>query len=434
MNIKNKFSGLRDFFILWSSQAVSELGTAMTNFALIIWVYSQKGTASSITFLTLCSFLPTIVFRFIAGAIADRWNKKRIMLLADLMAACGTATIFILYSLSALQVWHIYIINFLLSFMNAFQSPASYVATSLLVPKEHYLKVSGLQSFSGSVITILAPALGSSLLAFGGIPMVLAVDLVSFAVAFVTLLIFIKIPDIIRSTEEVPDSFLKSCMAGINYLREHPVLLRLILFFSVINFLAKAGNDGMMSVFILGRAGGSQKALGMAEAAVSLGILAGSMLVTFVKPPENKTRVIFISCILTFLLGDVMLSLTPSLPYWVVSAFVSYIPVAVLGANLNVVMRTHVPIEMQGRVFSARDTLQNITIPLGLFLGGVLADHVFEPFMCRPSPLQQALTIFFGAGKGSGIALMFFTVGMIGFIVSIAALKNPLYQSLNDNE
>ena len=133
-------------------------------------------------------------------------------------------------------------------------------------------------------------------------------------------------------------------------------------------------------------------------------------------------------------MGDVTLSLTPSLPYWIVSAFVSYIPVAVLGANLNTVMRTHVPIEMQGRAFSARDTLQNITIPLGLFLGGVLADHVFEPFMCRPSTLQQALAIFFGAGKGSGIALMFFTVGMIGFIVSIAALKNPLYQSLNDNE
>lgn len=115
MKIKNKYSGLRDFFILWSSQAVSELGTAMTNFALIIWVYSQEGTAFSITFLTLCSFLPTILFRFIAGAIADRWNKKRIMLLADLMAACGTLTVLILYSLSALQVWHLYVINFLLS-------------------------------------------------------------------------------------------------------------------------------------------------------------------------------------------------------------------------------------------------------------------------------------------------------------------------------
>ena len=125
---------------------------------------------------------------------------------------------------------------------------------------------------------------------------------------------------------------------------------------------------------------------------------------------------IFIRCIFTF------------------PALVSYVPVAVLGANLNTVMRVHVPLEMQGRVFSARDTLQNITIPLGLFLGGIWADHVFEPFMSRPSAIQHALALFFGVGKGSGIAIMFFIVGIIGFILSIAALRNPLYQSLNDSK
>lgn len=81
---------LRSFLLLWSSQTVSELGTAMTSYALIIWIYGQKGTASSITLLTICSFMPTIIFRFIAGTLADRWDKKRIMLLTDLAAACGT--------------------------------------------------------------------------------------------------------------------------------------------------------------------------------------------------------------------------------------------------------------------------------------------------------------------------------------------------------
>lgn len=95
---------LRSFLLLWSSQAVSGLGTAMTNYALIIWIYGQKGTASSITLLTICSFLPTILFRFIAGTLADRRNKKHIMLLTDLAAACGTVTILVLYSLSALRI------------------------------------------------------------------------------------------------------------------------------------------------------------------------------------------------------------------------------------------------------------------------------------------------------------------------------------------
>lgn len=434
MTKPNIFFGLRDFFILWSSQAVSSLGTAMTNFALIVWVYDQKGTASSITLLTICSFLPTILFRFVAGTIADRWSKKRIMLLADLIAACGTVTVLVLYSFSALQVWHLYIINFLLSFMDAFQSPASTVAISLLVPKEQYLRVSGLQAFSGSIITILAPALGSALLAFGGMTAVLIIDLASFAVAFVTLLVIIKIPDMVRRTEKIQESFLKSCMTGINFLREYSALWHIILFFAVINFFAKIGGDGMMPAFILSRTGGDQKALGMAEAAVALGIIVGSVLVTFMKPAKNKVNVIFIGCGLAFLLGDVEQSLTRSLPFWIAAAFVSYVPVALLNANLTTVMRTHVPIEMQGRVFSARDTIQNCTIPLGLFLGGVLADHVFEPFMIHTSPIQQILAVFFGAGKGSGIAVIFFIVGVIGFITSFIASKKPLYQSLNEKQ
>ncbi|MBQ3879361.1 MAG: MFS transporter, partial [Oscillospiraceae bacterium] len=90
MNNKNTIKELRSFLLLWSSQAVSALGTAMTEYALIVWVYAQEGTALSITLLTLCSFAPTILFRFAAGAIADRWDKKRIMLFADLFAACGT--------------------------------------------------------------------------------------------------------------------------------------------------------------------------------------------------------------------------------------------------------------------------------------------------------------------------------------------------------
>ena len=428
------FAGLRDFFILWSSQAVSALGTAMTDFALIVWVYDQKGTASSVTLLTLCSFLPTILFRFIAGTIADRWDRKRILLLADLAAACGTATVFALYSFSALRIGHLYVINFLLSFMNAFQRPASFVAESLLAPKEQYVRVSGLQSFSGSVISILAPALGSAALAFGGLPVVLAIDLASFAAAFITLLFFVKIPAVEHSAEAARESFLKSCMAGINFLREHAALLRIILFFALINFFAKLGVDGMMPAFILGRTGGDQKALGMAETAVALGLLVGSVLVTWMKPAKNRVRVIFICCGLTFLLGEVVQGLTRSLPFWIAAAFVSYVPVAVLGANLTAVMRGQVPVEMQGRVFSARDTLQNCTIPLGLFLGGVLTDRVFEPFMATDLPAQKALSALVGGGKGAGIALLFLLVGVVGAVTSFTRLRKPIYGELEEKQ
>ena len=93
MKHSHTIKDLRSFLLLWGSQTISELGTAMTDYAIIVWVYSQKGTASSVTLLTLCTFMPTILFRFIAGTFADRWNKKRIMLIVDLVAACGTAAV-----------------------------------------------------------------------------------------------------------------------------------------------------------------------------------------------------------------------------------------------------------------------------------------------------------------------------------------------------
>lgn len=160
-------SGLRNFLILWSGQAVSSLGSSMTSFALIIWAYQQQGTVMSVSLLAFCSYLPSILFSFLAGAITDRWDKKKIMLVSDSVAACGTLTVLLLYQTGSLAIWHLYAVNFILGFMNAFQIPASTVAVSLLAPKEQYTRVSGLQNFSNSLVTILTPALATAVLSFG---------------------------------------------------------------------------------------------------------------------------------------------------------------------------------------------------------------------------------------------------------------------------
>ena len=424
---------LRDFLILWSTQSLSGLGTAMTSFALTVWVYAQQGTASSVTMLSVCSVLPSVLFAFLAGAAADRWDRKRIMLLSDTVAAAGTTAILLLYLNGMLRIWHLYLINFLLSCMNAFQNPASYVAVSLLVPRKHDPRVSGLQSLSGSIITILAPALGGLVMGFGGLPAVLAIDLATFAAAFLSLLIFIKIPAV-PEREGKAEGFLAACAEGLRYLRVHSVLLRIILFFSFINFIAQMGGYGMLSPFVLGRTGGDEAALGFVQGAVGAGTMLGAALVTAMKPPKRRTAVIFFSCGISCLLGDIGQSLTGTPLAWAVCGFLSNIPIVFLNANLTALMRSYVPIEVQGRVFSARDTLQYTTIPFGLLLGGFLADHVFEPMMAAASPVQAVLAPFFGTGKGAGIAVMFFLVGVIGTTASMLALCDPAYRTLDRQE
>ena len=282
-------------------------------------------------------------------------------------------------------------------------------------------------------MTILAPALGSALLAFGGLQTVLIVDLITFAVAFTTLLLFISIPEARQQAGTTKETFFKSCAAGINFLRAHSALLRIILFFAFINFIAKMGSYGMLPALILGKTGGNQVALGGVETAVGIGTLVGSVFVILLRPAKNRTGIVFFACGISFLLGDVGHSISPTLPFWVATAFVSNVPMAFLNANLTAIMRSNVPIEMQGRVFSARDTIQYSTIPIGLYLGGVLADYIFEPFMVVDSPMQKILSMLFGTGKGAGIAVMFFIVGIVGCITSFFCLKNPVYRTLNNN-
>ena len=429
---RHSIKQLHSFLLLWGSQTVSQLGTAMTDYAIIIWVYSQKGTASSVTLLTVCSFLPTIFLRFLAGSMVDRWNKKRIMLIADLLAACGTLAVFVLHSAKVLEIWHLYVINFLLSLMNAFQEPASFVAVSMLVPKEHYARAGGLQGFGGAAISILAPALGALLLAYGGLEMVLIVDLATFAIAFLVLLFLIRIPEV-EKTETEEEPFSQTCLAGIRYLREHTAILRITLFLAVINFLAKLGNDGMLSPFILGRTGNNQPVLGAVESFTALGVLAGSLIVTLMKPAKKRIPLIFITTGLIFF-GNIIQSMTSRPWLWCAAAFGSYLFAAVMNVNMDTRMREKVPLEMQGRVFSAKSTLQNFTIPIALLLGGLLADTVFEPFMLTDSPTQQILSGLFGTGKGAGIGLMFFIVGIAGMLVSFTRLRKPVYRELDRRE
>ena len=167
---------------------------------------------------------------------------------------------------------------------------------------------------------------------------------------------------------------------------------------------------------------------------IGVGSLIGSLLVTVVKPPKNRTRIIFLSCALSFLLCDLLWGLGRGASVWIFAAVAGNIPLPFLGANLTTIMRTKVPLEMQGRVFSTRDTLQYFTIPVGFLLGGLLSDHVFEPFMAEASPLQSFLTKLVGSGKGSGMAVLFLLTGLIGTVSSFLCLKDRRYHILNEED
>ena len=188
--MKKEDRNLKPYLLLWGTQSLSTLGSGMTSYALVLWLYLQSGSALKTALLSICSYAPYIIMSIFAGALSDRWDKKRTMLVCDLTAALSTVAVFVLIRTDSLVPWHLYLINAVNGLMNTVQQPAGEVAATLLIPKEYYQKTSGLRSLSQSLNSILTPILATALFAFAGIEGVIAVDLATFAVAFFTLLFY----------------------------------------------------------------------------------------------------------------------------------------------------------------------------------------------------------------------------------------------------
>ena len=403
---------LRTFLILWVTQSFSALGSAMTNFALVIWSYQQHGSALTTSLLAICSYAPYVLLSIFAGTLSDRWNKKATMLLSDSFAAICTLSVLFLMTTESLQIWHLYLINALNGLMNTIQQPASDVAISLLVPEKHYQKVSGMRSLSNSLVTVLTPVFAAALLAFESIRIVILFDLITFITAFVALLCFVKIPQVTKQSTSGSETILQAARSGLRYLRDNRGILDLILFLAIINFTASIFNAALPAM-MLSRAGGGELALGMVNTATGIATMLGSVLVTLLPAPKSRVRVIFNCLLFAMSTENFILAFGRNTPVWCVGAVLGWVFIPVMGANMDVLFRTKIPIEMQGRVYSARNTLQFFTIPLGYLCGGLLVDRVFEPFMAIQSPSSLWVSLF-GAGKGSGAGLLFLVIGFLG--------------------
>ncbi len=409
---------LRDFYILWSTQSLSQLGSSLTQFALTLWLYEKTGSALSTATLSICTYAPYVIMSIFAGAVTDKFDKKKTMLVCDVLAAAGTILVFVLYKADLLSTWHLYAVNALSGLMNTVQVPASEVAYTLIIPKDEYQKTSGFQSLSRSLISIGSPLIASMLYGLAGLDAVIAVDLVSFSTAFIALAFFITLPGI-SAASEVSESVLKLAKEGLRFLKDNPLVLNVILFMSGVNFVASSF-DAVLPALIIPNPRGGNSVLGIVTSCSGIAMIFGSLLVTILPKPKDRVRVIYLTMFFSLGIENFMLALSGNPVVWCIAQIIGWIFVPVMSANQNVIMRNTVPVELQGRVYACRNTLQFFTIPLGLMFGGFMVDAVCEPFMAA-NISNGFLTGLFGRGKGSGAALMMFILGVAGVLMCLVS-------------
>lgn len=417
-NKKNELSGLKDFLILWSTQSVSQLGSSITGFALTLWLYEKTGSSLSTAVLAICSYAPYVLMSIFAGALTDRFDKKKTMLGCDVFAAICTMIVFVLFRTNSLMVWHLYVLNAISGLMNTVQQPASEVAMTLIIPEKYYQKTSGLRSLSSSLISILNPLIATSLYSFIGLNGVIAVDIGSFIIAFTTLLFFITIPEN-KSVER--ERVLVLAKEGLTFLRDNPLILALILFMSGVNLVASAF-DAVLPGYVIPNPKGSSFVLGIVTSCSGVAMIIGSLIVSVLPKPKNRVKIIYLTMMFSLGTENFLLAFSREPVLWCVGQMIGWVLVPVMSANMDVILRTTIPVELQGRVYACRNTLQFFTIPIGLFLGGFMVDNVCEPFMRVYGDLSILKTLF-GIGKGSGAALMMLLLGVSGSLICIITGK-----------
>lgn len=415
---KNELLELRNFLILWSTQSISQLGSSITTFALTLWLYEKTGSSLSTAALTICSYAPYVLMSIFAGALTDRFNKKKTMLGCDVFAVICTIIVFVLFNTNRLTVWHLYVLNAISGLMNTVQQPASEVAMTLVIPDKYYQKTSGLRSLSRSLTSILNPLISTALYSFTGLNGVITADIGSFIIAFAALLFFIKIPE---NKSDRKESVLNLAKEGLVFLKENPLIMTLILFMSGVNLVASAF-DATLPGYVLPNPKGGSSVLGIVTSCSGIAMIIGSLIVSILPKPKDRVRVIYLTMLFSLGTENFLLAFFREPVLWCIGQIIGWVLVPIMSANLDVILRTTIPMELQGRVYACRNTLQFFTIPIGLFLGGFMVDNVCEPFMSVNGDLPILETLF-GTGKGSGAALMMLVLGIIGSLFCIITGK-----------
>ncbi|HLZ58499.1 MAG TPA: MFS transporter [Ktedonosporobacter sp.] len=414
------------FLTIWFGQLVSLIGSGLTSFALGVWVYQNTGSVFYFSIVILSATLPGLIISPLAGVLVDRYQRRLLLILCDLGGALANFLLVILLLFNQLSLWEIGLISGLNSLFMAFRMPAYTASITLLVPKEHLGRASGMVQMAEAVGQILGPLLAGFLLASVGLRPILLVDLATFLFAVVTLFV-VAIPQPKRtSKEEEGERFMQAVTYGWRYIASYPGLLGLLLFFAILNFFFGIGQVLLPPLILrLSNPG----ILGSILAIGSAGVLVGSIVMSIWGGPK---RHIYGVLGFGFFFGItlILVGIQPLLWLIGVAVFCMMFCLPVVNGCSQAIWQAKVDSAVQGRVFAIRSMIAWSSTPVAYLLAGFLADQVFDPLLIRHGALAGSLGQVIGTGPGRGIGFLFILLGVLSVIAALAWLISPTMRHL----
>lgn len=425
-----RVAGFRAFLVMWAGQLLSLVGSGLTRFALGVWVYEATGSVTQFALIAVATRGPGLLLSPLAGALADRWDRRWTMLGANVGPALGTAAVAALLWTDALAVWHVYVFAGFGGLFSALHWPAYVASSTMLVPRRHLGRIGGMMQIGQSLASTLAPAPAGVLLATVGLTGVIVADLATFLLAVGTLFL-VRIPKPRPSADgrEAEGSLWRRSLHGWRFIRRRPGLLGLLLHFASVNLVLGVAIV-LVTPMVLSFTTAS--VLGVVLTTANSGLLVGAFAMSLHGGPRRKIHGILGAGVLIGL--GVGLAGLRADPYLVAGAlFLGLLGVPIVNGSSQALWQAKVPADVQGRVFGMRRMIATGTAPLGFLAAGPLADRVFEPLLQPDGALAPTAGRLLGVGEGRGIGLLFLLLALVLLLVSAWGYLQPRIRNVEED-
>ncbi len=422
---------MRKFLILWLAEVASTVGSALTSFALGIWIYERTGSVSLFSLNLLAYAVAGLIVMPFAGVIADRWNRKWVIVLSDTGVGFTSLIVFVLAASDRLAIGHVYVLTAAGAALSTLQWPASKALIPQLVPKQHLGRAAALTQAGDGLAELVGPLAAGSLYVMDGVGLkgILFIDFATYVIATLILLLM-PIPRHARTQPDdpQPNSLLRDLRDGWKYITQRPGLIGLLAYFALFNFF-------MELIYPLAQPllfeTASPDAAGEAMSKMAVGMFVGIAVMGVWGGPRRRIYGILVAGMLSGL-SIALAGLRPSLTLITVGGFGYYALLPIVQGSDQALWQTKVAQDMQGRVFSIQSAITYSVRPVALLLAGPLADHMFEPLMRADGLLAGSLGAVFGTGPGRGIGLLITLLGLLSAGAALAALLYPRIRRLED--
>jgi MFS transporter, DHA3 family, macrolide efflux protein len=414
-------AGVTTYYVLLLAQAVSLLGSQISGLAVSIAVFRQTGHATPLALVAFFMAAPRMILGGLGGALADRFDRRRVILAANVGYLITSGLLLASFASGAFQLWHLYILVLISALCATIEAPAFQASVAMLIPDKGRDRANAIGMIGGPAVGVFAPTMAGLLYAIIGVVGAISLDIASFVVAIVVLVaVHIPMPRATAEGAAMRASVWRQAFDGFRYLGARPALLGLCGCFTITSFFV-LGVMVLNVPYILDRTG-NVAVLGVVMGALNFGALAGAvtMAVWGGTRPRIHTVMLAAALVAVFLAlaGVSRGPLTIGASLFMLMFAIPFIEAASMS-----IFQAKTPPDLQGRLFAAVSQITALLRPVAYLLAGPLADRVFEP--ARRLPLWRPVAWLVGAGPGAGIGLMFVIGGALTLVLTLAFYGVP---------